>query len=176
MPWAPLRTAEGQLCSVLGSTGQYSFLSDSVFLLTPGYLVQEIKKADIPLPEGDVAPPAPLLKHILEIQVTFPCNRCQKCSSGSWNFISNLLSILWLKLKEGYRSICFPFCPISFLSASVTAETASEGLILTQNSCERVKADSGGLQLSLSFDGLVYYTVAVCRCSPSASFIALGLT
>ncbi|NXX44222.1 VPP2 ATPase, partial [Tricholaema leucomelas] len=33
-----------------------------------GYLVQEIKKADIPLPEGDVAPPAPLLKHILEIQ------------------------------------------------------------------------------------------------------------
>lgn len=36
-----------------------------------GYLVQEIKKADIPLPEGDVAPPAPLLKHILEIQVIF---------------------------------------------------------------------------------------------------------
>ncbi|XP_010077404.1 PREDICTED: V-type proton ATPase 116 kDa subunit a isoform 2 [Pterocles gutturalis] len=33
-----------------------------------GYLVQEIKKADIPLPEGDVVPPAPLLKHILEIQ------------------------------------------------------------------------------------------------------------
>ncbi|KAM6340427.1 V-type proton ATPase 116 kDa subunit a 2 isoform 2-T2 [Alca torda] len=33
-----------------------------------GYLVQEIKKADIPLPEGDVAPPAPLLKHTLEIQ------------------------------------------------------------------------------------------------------------
>ncbi|NWI95240.1 VPP2 ATPase, partial [Pitta sordida] len=33
-----------------------------------GYLVQEIKKAGIPLPEGDVAPPAPLLKHILEIQ------------------------------------------------------------------------------------------------------------
>ncbi|KFO59395.1 V-type proton ATPase 116 kDa subunit a isoform 2, partial [Corvus brachyrhynchos] len=33
-----------------------------------GYLVQEIKKADIPLPEGDVAPPAPLLKHILEIK------------------------------------------------------------------------------------------------------------
>ncbi|KFP76641.1 V-type proton ATPase 116 kDa subunit a isoform 2, partial [Apaloderma vittatum] len=33
-----------------------------------GYLVQEIKKADIPLPEEDVAPPAPLLKHILEIQ------------------------------------------------------------------------------------------------------------
>uniref|UniRef100_A0A8D0L8M1 V-type proton ATPase subunit a n=1 Tax=Sphenodon punctatus TaxID=8508 RepID=A0A8D0L8M1_SPHPU len=33
-----------------------------------GYLVQEIKKADIHLPEGDVAPAAPLLKHILEIQ------------------------------------------------------------------------------------------------------------
>ncbi|NXM36249.1 VPP2 ATPase, partial [Oxyruncus cristatus] len=33
-----------------------------------GYLVQEIKKAGISLPEGDVAPPAPLLKHILEIQ------------------------------------------------------------------------------------------------------------
>ncbi|XP_030316349.1 V-type proton ATPase 116 kDa subunit a isoform X2 [Calypte anna] len=33
-----------------------------------GYLVQEIKKADIPLPEEDVAPPAPLMKHTLEIQ------------------------------------------------------------------------------------------------------------
>ncbi|KYO39615.1 hypothetical protein Y1Q_0018678 [Alligator mississippiensis] len=33
-----------------------------------GYLVQEIKKADIPLPEGDVAPAAPVLKHVLEIQ------------------------------------------------------------------------------------------------------------
>ncbi|NWU06003.1 VPP2 ATPase, partial [Cephalopterus ornatus] len=33
-----------------------------------GYLVQEIKKAGISLPEGEVAPPAPLLKHILEIQ------------------------------------------------------------------------------------------------------------
>ncbi|NXK85849.1 VPP2 ATPase, partial [Formicarius rufipectus] len=33
-----------------------------------GYLVQEIKKAGISLPEGDVAPPAPLMKHILEIQ------------------------------------------------------------------------------------------------------------
>ncbi|NWI57956.1 VPP2 ATPase, partial [Calyptomena viridis] len=33
-----------------------------------GYLVQEIKRAGISLPEGDVAPPAPLLKHILEIQ------------------------------------------------------------------------------------------------------------
>nr|XP_006119744.1 V-type proton ATPase 116 kDa subunit a isoform X2 [Pelodiscus sinensis] len=33
-----------------------------------GFLVQEIKKADIPLPEGDTAPAAPQLKHILEIQ------------------------------------------------------------------------------------------------------------
>nr|XP_033809954.1 V-type proton ATPase 116 kDa subunit a isoform X2 [Geotrypetes seraphini] len=33
-----------------------------------GYLVQEIKKADIPLPEGDVTPIAPLPKHVLDIQ------------------------------------------------------------------------------------------------------------
>ncbi|XP_077164733.1 V-type proton ATPase 116 kDa subunit a 2 isoform X2 [Paroedura picta] len=33
-----------------------------------GYLVQEIKKADIPLPEGEATPPAPLLKQMLEMQ------------------------------------------------------------------------------------------------------------
>ncbi|XP_054852175.1 V-type proton ATPase 116 kDa subunit a 2 isoform X2 [Eublepharis macularius] len=33
-----------------------------------GYLVQEIKKADIPLPERDATPAAPLLKQMLEIQ------------------------------------------------------------------------------------------------------------
>ncbi|XP_029427146.1 V-type proton ATPase 116 kDa subunit a isoform X2 [Rhinatrema bivittatum] len=33
-----------------------------------GYLVQEIKKADIPLPEGGIAPVAPLPKHVLDIQ------------------------------------------------------------------------------------------------------------
>ncbi|XP_013931084.1 PREDICTED: V-type proton ATPase 116 kDa subunit a isoform 2-like, partial [Thamnophis sirtalis] len=33
-----------------------------------GYLVQEIKKADIPLPEGNITPSAPPLKQMLEIQ------------------------------------------------------------------------------------------------------------
>lgn len=33
-----------------------------------GFLVQEIKKADIALPEGDTSPAAPHLKHMLEIQ------------------------------------------------------------------------------------------------------------
>ncbi|XP_034953779.1 V-type proton ATPase 116 kDa subunit a 2 isoform X2 [Zootoca vivipara] len=33
-----------------------------------GYLVQEIKRADIPLPEGNVTPAAPPLKQMLEIQ------------------------------------------------------------------------------------------------------------
>ncbi|XP_020644519.2 V-type proton ATPase 116 kDa subunit a 2 [Pogona vitticeps] len=33
-----------------------------------GYLVQEIKRADIPLPEGNVIPAAPPLKQMLEIQ------------------------------------------------------------------------------------------------------------
>ncbi|XP_015274786.1 PREDICTED: V-type proton ATPase 116 kDa subunit a isoform 2 [Gekko japonicus] len=33
-----------------------------------GYLVQEIKKADILLPEGEMTPPAPLLKQMLEMQ------------------------------------------------------------------------------------------------------------
>nr|DBA23159.1 TPA: hypothetical protein GDO54_014100 [Pyxicephalus adspersus] len=32
------------------------------------YLVQEIKKADIPVPEGNMLPAAPLPKHVLEIQ------------------------------------------------------------------------------------------------------------
>uniref|UniRef100_F7CP46 V-type proton ATPase subunit a n=1 Tax=Ornithorhynchus anatinus TaxID=9258 RepID=F7CP46_ORNAN len=32
------------------------------------YLVQEIKRADIPLPEGDTSPPAPPLKQVLEMQ------------------------------------------------------------------------------------------------------------
>ncbi|XP_031193833.1 V-type proton ATPase 116 kDa subunit a [Mastomys coucha] len=32
------------------------------------YLVQEITRADIPLPEGESSPPAPPLKHILEMQ------------------------------------------------------------------------------------------------------------
>lgn len=81
------------------------FLSDSVFLLSPGYLVQEIKKADIPLPEGDVAPPAPLMKHTLEIQVTFPHNRCQKCSSGSWNFNSNLISCYRVTYDLNYKGV-----------------------------------------------------------------------
>lgn len=34
------------------------------------YLVQEINKADIPLPEGETSPPAPPLKQVLEMQVT----------------------------------------------------------------------------------------------------------
>ncbi|XP_018412913.1 PREDICTED: V-type proton ATPase 116 kDa subunit a [Nanorana parkeri] len=33
-----------------------------------GYLVQEIKKSDIPVPEGNMLPAAPLPKHVLEIQ------------------------------------------------------------------------------------------------------------
>ncbi|XP_075033317.1 V-type proton ATPase 116 kDa subunit a 2 isoform X2 [Mixophyes fleayi] len=33
-----------------------------------GYLVHEIQKADIPVPEGNVLPEAPLPKHVLEIQ------------------------------------------------------------------------------------------------------------
>ncbi|KAM5193730.1 V-type proton ATPase 116 kDa subunit a 2 [Mantella aurantiaca] len=33
-----------------------------------GYLVQEIKKADIPVPEGNTLPAAPLPKHVLDIQ------------------------------------------------------------------------------------------------------------
>lgn len=32
------------------------------------YLVQEITRADIPLPEGEASPPAPPLKHVLEMQ------------------------------------------------------------------------------------------------------------
>lgn len=34
------------------------------------YLVQEINRADIPLPEGETSPPAPPLKQVLEMQVT----------------------------------------------------------------------------------------------------------
>ncbi|XP_072270030.1 V-type proton ATPase 116 kDa subunit a 2 [Pyxicephalus adspersus] len=44
-----------------------NFLHVIVPLIT-GYLVQEIKKADIPVPEGNMLPAAPLPKHVLEIQ------------------------------------------------------------------------------------------------------------
>lgn len=35
-----------------------------------GYLLKEIKKADIPLPEGEMNPVAPLPKHIMSIMVS----------------------------------------------------------------------------------------------------------
>lgn len=79
---------------------QCSFLSDSVFLLTPGYLVQEIKKADIPLPEGDVAPPAPLLKHILEIQVTSTKQMPKSCI-----LISILMTSYLITYGLNYRGV-----------------------------------------------------------------------
>lgn len=42
----------------------------TVHLVFTVYLVQEITRADIPLPEGEASPPAPPLKHVLEMQVT----------------------------------------------------------------------------------------------------------
>lgn len=38
--------------------------------ISTAYLVQEINRADIPLPEGETSPPAPPLKQVLEMQVT----------------------------------------------------------------------------------------------------------
>lgn len=40
-------------------------------LFYTGYLMKEVKKADISLPEGDVNPIAPLPKHILSIMVSY---------------------------------------------------------------------------------------------------------
>lgn len=153
---------------------QCSFLPDSVFLFTPGYLVQEIKKADIPLPEGDVAPPAPLLKHILEIQVTSP-----KQMPKSWNLISSLMTCYLITYDLSYRGgrrICFPFCLIPCCQCYFKA---GEVLVWTQNSCEMVKANLGSMQSPVVFWWIGTSHCSrqiVCRCSPSASFIALGFT
>ena len=38
--------------------------------ISTAYLVQEINRADIPLPEGETSPLAPPLKQVLEMQVT----------------------------------------------------------------------------------------------------------
>lgn len=46
------------------------------------YLVQEITRADIPLPEGEASPPAPPVKHVLEMQVTRSSRRCQQKFQG----------------------------------------------------------------------------------------------
>lgn len=43
-------------------------------LFYTGYLMKEVKKADISLPEGDVNPIAPLPKHILSIMVSHSHN------------------------------------------------------------------------------------------------------
>lgn len=40
-----------------------------LFCILTGYLLREIKKADISLPEGDVNPVAPLPKHVIAIMV-----------------------------------------------------------------------------------------------------------
>lgn len=49
------------------------------------YLVQEIHRADIPVPEGEACPPAPPLKQVLEMQVRpgrqpgWPTRWCRLC-------------------------------------------------------------------------------------------------
>lgn len=46
-------------------------------LFYTGYLMKELKRADISLPEGDVNPIAPLPKHILSIMVSYSQNNVQ---------------------------------------------------------------------------------------------------
>lgn len=46
------------------------FRKDFSLFLT-GYLLREVKKADISLPEGDVNPVAPLPKHVMSIMVSY---------------------------------------------------------------------------------------------------------
>lgn len=49
----------------------FAFESQRGLLLTiSGYLLKEIKKADIALPEGEVNPVAPLPKHTMSIMVS----------------------------------------------------------------------------------------------------------
>lgn len=45
-------------------------LNQAFFYFIAVYLLREIKKADIPLPEGDVNPVAPLPKHVMLIMVS----------------------------------------------------------------------------------------------------------
>lgn len=60
----------GRICahSRLGLPGFSETLT--LCLIFTVYLVQEITRADIPLPEGEASPPAPPVKHVLEMQVT----------------------------------------------------------------------------------------------------------
>nr|AAP92640.1 Cc1-3 [Rattus norvegicus] len=72
--------------SALGEKGlvQFRDLIQAFLLITLGgvYLVQEITRADIPLPEGEASPPAPPVKHVLEMQVTRSSRRCQQKFQG----------------------------------------------------------------------------------------------
>lgn len=51
------------------SHSKFAYLMCLTFV-SVAYLVQEINRADIPLPEGETSPPAPPLKQVLEMQVT----------------------------------------------------------------------------------------------------------
>lgn len=51
-------------------------------LFCTGYLMKEVKKADISLPEGDVNPIAPLPKHILSIMVSYLQSMCRYVLNG----------------------------------------------------------------------------------------------
>lgn len=58
--------------------------SQNLLFLTfyTGYLMKEVKKADISLPEGDVNPIAPLPKHILSIMVSYSQTMCRYVLNG----------------------------------------------------------------------------------------------
>lgn len=55
---------------VFGNVGMLSCTRKDNTLFLTGYLLREIKKADISLPEGDVNPVAPLPKHVMTIMVS----------------------------------------------------------------------------------------------------------
>lgn len=53
----------------LDQCSETDMIMNSKWTCVTGYLLREIKKEDIPLPEGEVNPAAPLPKHVMVIMV-----------------------------------------------------------------------------------------------------------
>uniref|UniRef100_A0A7N5ZT53 V-type proton ATPase subunit a n=1 Tax=Anabas testudineus TaxID=64144 RepID=A0A7N5ZT53_ANATE len=64
---AQLFLQSGSAYDCISELGELGLVEKGCTLFLTGYLLREIKKADISLPEGDVNPVAPLPKHIMAI-------------------------------------------------------------------------------------------------------------
>ncbi|KFO95751.1 V-type proton ATPase 116 kDa subunit a isoform 2, partial [Calypte anna] len=114
-----------------------------------GYLVQEIKKADIPLPEEDVAPPAPLMKHTLEIQ-----EQLQKLETELREITKNKE-----KLRKNLLELTEYMCMLE-VTQSFVRRTAEVLLVVFGQGCVSGGSSSGevhGLVLGFTALGAVQF-------------------